>query len=131
MKILFQPEDSKIHHYEVQQTDFASFQSGTVHRVCSTFALGREMEWSSRLFVLEMMDEDEEGVGTFLEIRHQGPAFEGETLRITATLESLLDNELICAIEVKVAERIVAKGKTGQKVLKKDKINQIFTRLEK
>lgn len=131
MKTSFQPGDSKIHHYTVQQTDFASFESGTVHKVCSTFALGREMEWSSRLFVLEMTDKEEEGVGTLLEIRHHGPAFEGEELSIKATVESLMGNEIICAIEVKVVDRMIAKGKTGQKILKKDKINQIFTRLEK
>lgn len=120
-----------MHTCKVTSEDFARFQTGVVHSVCSTFALGREMEWSSRLFVLEMIDDDEEGVGTLLEVVHHGPAFEGEELSIMATIESLSGNELICLIEVSVDERPIASGRTGQKILKKDKINQIFTRLEK
>ncbi|MCE7993136.1 MAG: hypothetical protein HEP71_14210 [Roseivirga sp.] len=131
MKNQFTHGDVKIHTYVVTDDDFASFQSGVVHPVCSTFTLGREMEWSSRLFVLEMIEKDEEGIGTMLEIAHVGPAFEGEELVATATFESLSGNELICQIAVSAAGRPVATGRTGQKILKKDKINQIFTRLEK
>ena len=39
---------------------------GLVHTVLSTFALGRELEWAARLFVLEMKSVDEEGIGTEL-----------------------------------------------------------------
>lgn len=131
MKALFKPGDAKVHTYKVTEGDFARFQAGTVHSVCSTFALGREMEWSSRLFVLEMADDTEEGVGTLLEVIHHGPAFEGEELSFKATVQSLSGNELICLVEVSVGKRVVASGRTGQKILKKDKINQIFTRLEK
>lgn len=131
MKSQFTNGDIKTHHYKVTEDDFASFQSGVVHPVCSTFTLGREMEWSSRLFVLEMIEDDEEGIGTLLEIAHIGPAFEGEELVITATFENLSGNELICQITVSAGGRAVATGRTGQKILKKDKINQIFTRLEK
>lgn len=131
MKTSFKPGDSKLHTYRVTRTDFASFETGMVHEVCSTFALGREMEWSSRLFVLEMTEADEEGIGTMLEVSHLGPAFEGDEMVIRATIESLLSNELICQIDVRVGERRIATGRTGQKILKKEKINQIFTRLGK
>lgn len=131
MKTPFQPGDHKRHTHRVTDADLASFETGMVHAVCSTFALGREMEWSSRLFVLDMKENDEEGVGTFLEIAHHGPAFEGEELEIDAVLESQHGNEVICSIEVKVKNRPVASGRTGQKILKNDRIKQIFTRLEK
>jgi predicted thioesterase len=131
LKTPFQPGDYKRHSHQVTEADLASFETGMVHAVCSTFALGREMEWSSRLFVLDMKDEDEEGIGTFLEIAHHGPAFEGEQLEIQAVLESQQGNEVICSIGVTVKNRPVASGRTGQKILKKDKIKQIFTRLEK
>ena len=39
---------------------------GLVHTVLSTFALGRELKWVARLFVLEMKSVDEEGIGTEL-----------------------------------------------------------------
>ncbi len=131
MKNIFKLGDCQTHHFEVKEADFASFKVGTVHRVCSTFALGREMEWSSRLFVLEMIESNEEGVGTFLNIKHHGPAFLGERLTVKAIFDSLEHHELICKIEVSIGERLIATGMTGQKILTKDKINQIFTSLER
>ena len=122
--------DTRSHQYRVTSKDFASFATGTVHQVCSTFALAREMEWSSRLFVLDIKSEAEEGVGTMLEIAHKSPAFEGELLELTACLISLDKNELICEIEVRVGERLIATGKTGQKILNKERVRQIFTRLD-
>lgn len=130
MKQLFKPGDKKIWHKKVQPADVAAFGGEQVHPVCSTFALGREMEWASRLFVLELRDEDEEGIGTLLEVRHLSPALVGEELIIEATLDSLQDHELLCSIQVMVKERLVATGKTGQKVLKKSTIDKIFKRLE-
>jgi len=129
MKQGFRVGDVRVHTYQVTKDDFATFQSGTVHQVCSTFVLAREMEWSSRLFVLEMKEEHEEGVGTALEIKHHAPAFLGDTLQLSATIHSLSGNELICDIEVKVDDSLVASGKTGQKILNKEKVRQIFTRL--
>lgn len=108
--------------------DQAIFHGEVLHKVCATFALARDMEWSSRLFFIEMKEEDEEGVGTHLSIDHRNPAFVGDELVITATVAQLRDNELICDIIVKVEERIIATGKTGQRMLKKERLNQIFTR---
>ncbi len=89
------------------------------------------MEWSSRLFVLDMCDSDEEGVGTMLQIEHKSPAFVGEVVNLEARVMSFEKNELICAIKVVVGDRLVALGKTGQKIMSKDKITQIFTSLER
>ena len=130
MKNPFGIGDVKRHLFEVRPEDIAQFESGLVHSVCSTFKLGKEMEWSSRLFVLEMVEEHEEGVGTSLEIKHLAPAFVGEQVEVTATFESLTKNELFCRIEVSVGNRKIAMGRTGQKILTKEKINQIFSRLE-
>lgn len=108
------------------ESDCAIFNGELLHRVCSTFALARDFEWSSRLFFLEMRDDDEEGVGTMLSIDHKSPAFVEEEILFTATVERVERNELICVIEAKVADRIVATGKTGQKMLKKEKLSALF-----
>jgi predicted thioesterase len=110
----------------VNLDDVAAFRGVVVHRVCSTFALARDIEWTTRQFVLDMKDEDEEGIGTFLEIRHIGPAFVGEEINYTGVFESLTENELICAFEARVGDRIIACGKTGQKILTLEKIRSIF-----
>jgi fluoroacetyl-CoA thioesterase len=129
MKQLFSPGDTKIYKKVIEIEDIASFHGKAVHEVCATFALARDIEWSSRLFVLEMKEEDEEGIGTLLTIEHRGPAFVGDELEIVATVVSQTGNELICSYVARVGERLVAEGKTGQKILKKDKLNRIFDSL--
>lgn len=131
MKDIFKPGDTKTHHYKVKSEDVAQFESGVVHPVCSTFTLAREMEWSSRLFVLEMKEAEEEGIGTSVTVEHRSPALVGDELSIMAEAFSIVKNELICKIEVKCGERVVAVGTTGQKILPKSKIKQIFSSLEK
>lgn len=128
MKSVFKPGDAKTFSKRVTPADFVRFDTEVLHAVYSTYALARDFEWSSRLFFLEMKDADEEGVGTFLSIDHKSPAFDGEWVQITATVESLNGPELICAIEARVEDRIIAVGKTGQKMLKLEKLNRIFRR---
>lgn len=128
MKHLFKIGDTKVYMRKVTMEDQAIFHGEVLHKVCSTFALARDMEWSSRLFFIEMKEDDEEGVGTHLSIDHRNPAFVEDELVITATVAQLRNNELICDIEVKVGERIIATGKTGQRMLKKERLNQIFTK---
>ena len=126
MKNLPQIGDVRIYKKRIEEADVAAFNGEVLHTVYSTFAMARDMEWSSRLFFLEMKENDEEGVGTHLSIDHLAPAFVGEELVILAKVISLTGNELICDIEVKVGERVVAKGKTGQRMLKKDRLNKLF-----
>ncbi len=126
MKLIFKPGDKKVYMKKVNESDLATFHGETLHSVYSTFALARDFEWSSRLFFLEMKEADEEGVGTFLSITHHNPAKVGEEVAITATVESIRGNELICMIEAVCGERIIALGKTGQKMLKKDRLKELF-----
>ena len=128
LKHIFKPGDTKIFITTVKDSDQAAFHGQVLHSVYSTFALARDFEWSSRLFFIEMKEEDEEGVGTFLSIDHKSPAFVGEEIRIVATVETLQANELICTIEATCGDRLIARGKTGQKMLKKEKLKKILSR---
>jgi fluoroacetyl-CoA thioesterase len=126
MKDIFKPGDQKEYQYVVKETDVAAFHGTIVHRVMSTYSLAREMEWSTRLFVLDMRDDDEEGVGTSVSIDHLGPAFVGETITIYATIDSIEKNELLCSCTITVDGRPVATGTTGQKILKRERIAKLF-----
>ena len=130
MKQLFRVGDKKYHEKIVRSEDLAGFETGMVHNVCSTFALAREVEWSSRLFVLEMLEEFEEGIGTELNILHKSPVLEGEKLLFEATISRLKEDEIYCDIIVRVDNRVIAECTTGQKVLPKTKINQIISRIQ-
>lgn len=130
MKSIFKVGDTKQTRYTVQESDVAAFHGKVVHPVCSTFTLAREIEWSTRQFVLEMREEDEEGIGTALSIDHRNPAFVGDEIIFTARVDEINGHELICTYEARVADRIIAVGKTGQKMLKRDKLARIFRRQE-
>src|SRR5882762_1199727 len=130
MKNIFKSGDQKSFKRIVLESDCAIFNGELLHRVCSTFALARDFEWSSRLFFLEMKEDDEEGVGTFLSIDHKSPAFVGEQILFTATVLKIRDNELTCSIEAKIGARTIAVGTTGQKMFKKEKLKQIFRRVD-
>lgn len=123
---MLKPGDTRTYTKHVTAADFAAFEDGLVHAVCSTFSLAQAAEWAGRLFVLEMKGADEDGIGTFLTINHKAPAFEGEELMITATLAKYEGHEVRCSFEAKVNDRIVADGETGQKILKKEKLAKIL-----
>jgi predicted thioesterase len=111
------------------QDDTATFDSGQVHPVYATFALGRDAEWVCRLFVIDMKEADEEGIGTFIHVNHHSSALIGSTVNFNATFERLEGNHVICTFEAKIGDRLVASGQTGQKILKKEKLERLFTSL--
>lgn len=114
----------------VGKEETASFEAGEVHPFYATFALGRDAEWVCRLFVLEMKDEDEEGIGTHLNINHHAPALVGDEVKFIAKVESIDRNNILCSYQAFVGQRLIASGTTGQKILKKEKLDQIMKTLQ-
>jgi predicted thioesterase len=124
----FQKGDIKIYSKIVQAHEKAAFDSGVVHDVYSTFYLAKDAEWSTRLFVLEMKEPGEEGIGTFIHIDHLSPALIGQRVEFIATLEEVKGNEVICSFVAKVKDRLIATGRTGQKILSKSKLSELLRR---
>ena len=125
MKQLFKDGDTKEFYKVVSKKDTAKFNGVEVHPYYSTFALARDAEWSSRLFVLDMKEIDEEGIGTFVNIKHVSPALVGDEVRFIATIKSVVHNEVVCTITAKVNGRLIAKIETGQKILNSDEIEAL------
>lgn len=117
---------TKTYTHTVVDTDAARFDSGEVHPVYSTFSIARDAEWAGRLFVLEMKEADEEGIGTGITVTHHAPALMGQEVIFTATLTEVNKNEVIVDYTAHTGERLVATGKTWQKILKKEKIERLF-----
>lgn len=133
----FQPGDTKTFEKVVEPADFANFTQaadvpggGLVHPVYSTFALARDAEWACRLFVLEMKEAGEEGIGSMISMEHHAPAFEGETVTFTATLESVERNRILCRYEAHVGRRLVARGEQEQRIVDKAKLDAHFKKLQ-
>ena len=127
----FQIGDKKTFERVVRKEDTAAFESGTVHNVYATFALTRDAQWCSRLFVLEMKEENEEGIGTLVTVQHISPALIDEKVLFEMMIIELKENEVNCSFTAKVGDRIIAEGRTGQKILLKKKLEKIFGDLQK
>lgn len=126
MKQIFEQGDQKIFRTEVTENKLAEFDTGMVHPVYSTFALAKDAEWACRLFVLEMKEQNEEGIGTHISIDHIAPALQGSEIEIRATVDHIKGNEILCTFEVHSGERLLARGSQGQKVILKEKLNHIL-----
>ncbi len=110
----------------VSPEDVARFETGMVHEVYSTFALARDAEWSGRLFVLEMKEDGEEGIGTALSVNHRSPAFPGEEVIFTSVLSEINGNEVVTNFTVEAGGREIAHGTQKQRVLAEEKIQKAF-----
>ncbi len=131
MKSIYQIGDTVSLEFLVEESDLAAFQGEMVHPFYSTFALGRDAEWTCRQFVLQMKEADEEGIGTFLNIKHVSPALLGEIVKITATIKFLSGNKINCDFQVRVGDRIIAEGEQGQAILKKERVESLISSLKK
>ncbi|NNJ56551.1 MAG: hypothetical protein HKP14_10475 [Bacteroidia bacterium] len=125
MKQLFKYGDTKEFYKTVGKKDAASFNGVMVHPYYSTYAVARDAEWTSRLFVLDMKEAEEEGIGTFVNVKHVSPAKIGDSVRFIATIKSVRDNEVICTITAKVGMRLIASIETGQKILDQDELDAL------
>ena len=125
MKNKFKPGDIKVFVKVVEDIDTAKFEDGQVHPFYGTFALARDAEWTSRLFVLEMIEEGEEGIGTYVNVDHLTPALVGDEVQFTAVLEKVEKNDVLCEIEAKVGDRLIAKIETGQKILTTERLDYL------
>lgn len=130
MKNPFEIGAQKVFTLKVEAKMFARFDSGEVHPVYSTFYLCKHAEWAGRLFVLDMLEEGEEGIGTHFRVEHLAPAVLGEQVMITASLVAVVGREIECEFEARVAERLIAKGKTGQKIINKARFDAYLATLE-
>lgn len=129
MQQLFKPGDTRHFSRIVRTEDCASFDSGNVHPVYATFALARDAEWCCRLFVLEMKDDTEEGIGSRLTIDHLSPALIHSEVTFTATITGIQHHEITCSYEAVCGGRLIATGIQVQKILKKEKLERLFAGL--
>jgi hypothetical protein len=117
------------HRFTVTASDFPNFKGEVIHPVLSTYTLTREFEWAGRLVLLPLLKEGEQGIGTMVEIFHHAPAFENEEVFIKAIpLPWIEGEELIVELKAFVGNRLVASGKTGQRILPLTVIEKIFNK---
>lgn len=125
MKQLFKYGDTKEFYKKVGKKDAATFNGVMVHPYYSTYALARDAEWTSRLFVLDMKEAEEEGIGTFVNVKHVSPAKIGDEVRFIAVIQSIVNSEIQCSITARVGMKLIATIETGQKILSQDELESV------
>ena len=99
---------------------------GKLHAVCSTYTLSKHMELVSRKLILPYLEVHEEAIGFELYVKHISPAQVGSKLEFEAHYRHTDKDRIYCEVEVKGAERLVAKGKTTQVVKDKKDIQKLL-----
>ncbi len=122
----FQAARLAVHQFIVAATDVPIFENKVVHQVCSTYKLTQEAEWAGRRVLLPLLDEDEEGIGAAISLRHHAPAHVGATVTVTAWPISLAGNKLICSFEARIGDQLVAGGETEQAILLRSAMDKIL-----
>ncbi len=104
------------------------FDGEIVHRVCSTWTLVHQMEVAGRKVLEQFLEPHEEGIGSHASCDHMGPAAVGETVKVIATAAEVTARELVCDCVAFRGDRMIAAGKTVQKVFPKDVLERLLAR---
>ncbi|TYS15029.1 thioesterase [Rossellomorea vietnamensis] len=104
---------------------FAQFEGVIVHPVYSTVSMVYHMEWASRKIILPFLEEDEEGMGGAVSMKHIAPSQEGTTVTVTATLTDLRANVVITKVEARNENGLIGIGEVKQVILPKQKIEMM------
>jgi len=114
------------HHFKVKPEDAPVFNKQIIHKVCSTYKLAQEAEWAGRQVLLQLLENDEEGIGSAILLKHLGPAHFGSLITIEAWPLSLAGNKLICSFEARIGQERVAEGETEQVILPRMAIDKLL-----
>ncbi|MEW9501529.1 thioesterase family protein [Jeotgalibacillus marinus] len=105
---------------------FARFDNSVVHPLYSTVSLVYHMEWVSRNIIHPYLEEDEEGMGVEVEVKHISAANEGSMVEFHAKVTTYTEKAVITSIEVYSSEKLVATGTVKQAILPKKIIEKMY-----
>ncbi|MYL65534.1 thioesterase [Bacillus hwajinpoensis] len=115
---------SAVIHVEVTPDMYAQFEGEIIHQAYSTVSMVYHMEWAARQLILPYLEDDEEGIGGGVEVKHMGPACEGQSLTIRAVIITLTHKSVISRIDVKKGRELIGTGKVIQFILPKKVIDE-------
>ena len=94
-----------------------TFGGETVHPVCSTWDMAHQFELAARQTLEPHLDEDEQGIGSFISIDHCAPAPVGKTVFVEAIISEIDESSVVCTLSAKIDSLVCATGKQVQRVL--------------
>lgn len=109
---------------------FAQFGGEVVHPLFSTASMVYYMEWASRKVILPFLEEDEEGMGTAVSIRHLAPAAEGSLLNIAAEIIRLERNLIYTSVKALHGNEVIGEGEVTQAILPRSRIKRFSEKIQ-
>jgi fluoroacetyl-CoA thioesterase len=106
-----------------------AFGGQVVHPVYGTSAMVYHMEWAARRVILPYLEDDEEGVGTGVMVRHLHPAPVGAIISARATCTRFEQNIVVCSVQVWQGEQLLGDGEVEQRILSRASLHDMFTEL--
>ena len=103
-----------------------AYDDEIVHEVCSTWEIVHYMEMAGRKMLLGYLEANEEGVGSHASCDHVGPALVGSAVRVTARATGVSDRELTCECAAYCRQRLIATGRTVQKIFPRNVLERIL-----
>jgi predicted thioesterase len=82
------------------------------------------MEWASRKIILPYLEEEEEGVGGAVSVKHIAPTAEGSLITVVATIKNIQSNIIITKVEVRNEEEVIGVGEVKQVILPKRELEK-------
>ena len=95
----------------------AAFEGEVVHEVYGTAWMVGHMELAARRIILEAREPGEEGVGYRVDVTHLAPAPVGSRVTVTARLERVEGNRVVCAVEARTRHSLIGQGPVTQVLL--------------
>ena len=102
------------------------FDGKIVHQVCSTWDLAHQFEIAARKALVPHLEDGEEGIGAHLSIDHFAPAPLGKDVVVTAIVSKIDKTTVVCTVESKCGETIVATGEQKQRVFPIEIVERII-----
>ena len=108
-----------------------AFDGLLVHRVFSTWSVAHYFEIAARKVLVDYLDPDEEGIGSYVSVEHIAPCRVGRTVTVRGTLAEVSHSrhvKVVCELEAREGERLLARGKQVQVVMKKEHLQRYLER---
>lgn len=105
-----------------------AFDGVIVHRCYSTWSVVHHMELAARKVLVDFLDEDEEGIGAHVSCDHLAPCRLGKRVTVRAKLVEVSHHKAVCAVTAWDGDRLLARGRQVQAVLKKEHLKRLLER---
>ena len=102
----------------------ARFFDCEIHPLYATFAIVEHAEYASRCAILPFLEPEEDAIGSSVEVEHTAPAHVGVIVTIEAEVIEVEGKNIVCRFIVRNGEQEIAQGRTTQRVVNKEKLQE-------